>query len=159
SGWRGTTGLQYVDVDFEAIGDEAFVPSSKTRTISLFAFEERHFQDWTIELGARAEQQKIDVDAGLPNYDETAVSFSAGAVWDFAEERVLALILTRSQRNPQAAEPYTDWPHLAAQRYELRDGDLDQETSVTADPSLPHTRERIAWTLNAYYNDYANYIY
>ena len=159
SGWRGTTGLQYVDVDFEAIGDEAFVPSSKTRTISLFAFEERHFQDWTIELGARAEQQKIDVDAGLPNYDETAVSFSAGAVWDFAEEHVLALNLTRTQRNPQAAELYADGPHLAAQRYEVGDADLDQETSVTADLSLRHTGERIAWTLNAYYNDYTDYIY
>jgi len=159
SGWRGTTGLQYVDVDFEAIGDEAFVPSSKTRTISLFAFEERHFQDWTIELGARAEQQKIDVDAGLPNYDETAVSFSAGAVWDFAEEHVLALNLTRTQRNPQAAELYADGPHLAAQRYEIGDADLDQETSVTADLSLRHTGERIAWTLNAYYNDYTDYIY
>jgi len=159
SGWRGTTGLQYVDVDFEAIGDEAFVPSSKTRTISLFAFEERHFQDWTIELGARAEQQKIDVDAGLPNYDETAVSFSAGAVWDFADEHVLALNLTRTQRNPQAAELYADGPHLAAQRYEVGDADLDQETSVTADLSLRHTGERIAWTLNAYYNDYTDYIY
>ncbi len=36
-------GLQYVDVDFEAIGEEAFVPSSKTQTMSVFAFEERHF--------------------------------------------------------------------------------------------------------------------
>ncbi|MET0533235.1 MAG: TonB-dependent receptor plug domain-containing protein, partial [Steroidobacter sp.] len=85
SGWRGTTGFQYVNVDFEAIGDEAFVPSSTTESMSVFAFEERHFDPWTIELGARAEQQKIDIATDLPDYDETAISLSAGAVWQFAE--------------------------------------------------------------------------
>jgi iron complex outermembrane receptor protein len=159
SGWRGTTGLQYVDVDFEAIGDEAFVPSSTTQSLSVFAFEERHFNDWTVELGARAEQQKIDVGAELPDYDETAISLSAGTVWDFAEEHALALNLTRTQRNPQAAELYSDGPHIAAQRYEVGDANLDQETSVTADLSLRHTGEGIGWTLSAYYNDYTDYIY
>lgn len=159
NGWRGTTGLQYVDVDFEAIGDEAFVPSSKTQTLSLFAFEEHHFENWTIELGARAEQQKIDIEADLPDYDETAVSLSAGAVWDFAEDHALALNLTRTQRNPQAAELYANGPHIAAQRFEVGDQNLDQETSVTADLSLRHTGENVSWILSAYYNDYTDYIY
>lgn len=158
-GWRGTTGLQYVDVDFEAIGDEAFVPSSKTQTMSVFAFEEKHFDNWTIELGARAEQQKIDVPADYPDYDETAISLSAGTVWQFADEHALALNLTRTQRNPQAAELYADGPHIAAQRYEVGDENLDQETSVTADLSLRHTGDSVQWTLSAYYNDYTDYIY
>lgn len=159
SGWRGTTGLQYVDVDFEAIGDEAFVPASKTQAISVFAFEERHFDRWTIELGARAEQQKIDVDADLPDYDETAISLSAGTVWEFADEHALALNLTRTQRNPQAAELYSNGPHIAAQRFEIGDENLDQETSVTADLSLRHTGDSVRWTLSAFYNDYTDYIY
>jgi iron complex outermembrane receptor protein len=158
-GWRGTAGLQYVDVDFEAIGDEAFVPSSVTQTMSVFAFEERHFDPWTIELGARAEQQKIDIAADLPDYDETAISLSAGGVWQFADEHALALNLTRTQRNPQAAELYANGPHIAAQRFEVGDADLDQETSVTADLSLRHTGERVQWTLSAYYNDYSDFIY
>jgi iron complex outermembrane recepter protein len=159
SGWRGTTGLQYVDVDFAAIGDEAFVPSSNTQALSVFAFEERHFDPWTIELGARAEQQKIDVDANLPDYDETAISLSAGAVWQFADEHALALNVTRTQRNPQAAELYANGPHIAAQRFEIGDPNLDQETSVTTDLSLRHTGEGVQWTLSAYYNDYTDYIY
>ena len=158
-GWRGTAGLQYVDVDFEAIGDEAFVPSSRTRTLSVFAFEEKHLNAWTVELGARAEQQQIDVAAELPEYDETAVSLSAGTVWQFADGHAIALNVTRTQRNPQAAELYADGPHLAAQRYEIGDADLDQETSVTADLSLRHSGEGINWTLSAYYNDYTDYIY
>jgi iron complex outermembrane receptor protein len=39
-GWRGTVGAQYVDIDFEALGDEAFVPRSKTQVKSKVAAAE-----------------------------------------------------------------------------------------------------------------------
>ncbi|HMN45864.1 MAG TPA: TonB-dependent receptor [Povalibacter sp.] len=163
NGWRGTTGIQYVDVDFAAIGEEAFVPSSVTRQMSVFAFEERHFDAWTVELGARAEKQTIDVDpaAALPDYDETAVSLSAGAVWNFRTDNALALNVTRTQRNPQSTELYAspEAPHVAAQRFETGDPDLDKEEAVTADLSLRRMGDGIQWTVSAFYNDYSNYIY
>lgn len=163
NGWRGSTGLQYVNTDFAAIGDEAFVPASKTRATSLFAFEERHFDPWTIELGGRAERQTIAVDTsvGLPNYADTAISLSAGAVWEFAAQQALALNVTRTQRHPQATELYAnpDVPHAAAQRFETGDANLDLETAITADLSLRRTAQNMHWTLSAYYNDYSNYIY
>jgi iron complex outermembrane recepter protein len=160
-GWRGTVGAQYVDIDFEALGDEAFVPRSKTKSTSLFAFEERHFDRWTVELGARAEQQKIDPDpaADLPGFDETAISLSAGTVWKFAEDRAFAVNVTRTQRNPQAAELYANGPHVAEQRFIIGAPNLDQETAITADVSLRRTGDAIQWTLNAYYNDYSDYIF
>lgn len=160
-GWRGTVGAQHVDVDFGALGDEAFVPRSKTKATSLFAFEERHFDRWTIELGGRAEQQKIDVDpaASLPDFDETALSLSAGAVWKFRDEHALAVNLTRTQRNPQPAELYANGPHLAAQRFEVGDPDLNQETAVTADVSLRRSGEGIQWTLNFFHSDYSDYVF
>jgi iron complex outermembrane receptor protein len=163
SGWRGTTGVQYVHIDFEALGSEAFVPQSVTHAVSVFAFEERHFDHWTLELGARAEQQKIDLASGtdLPDYDGTALSFSAGAVWKLSDENALALNLTRTQRNPQATELYAnpDVPHVAAQRFETGDPNLDKEEATTADLSLRRAGEGIQWTLSAYYNDYSNYIF
>ncbi|HEY4369317.1 MAG TPA: TonB-dependent receptor [Steroidobacteraceae bacterium] len=164
AGWRGTVGVQYQHIDFEAIGDEAFVPASTTTASSLFAFEERHFADWTIELGARAEQQKIDLDTAsttLPDYDSTAISVSAGTVWKFAGDDALTLNVTRTQRNPQATELYAnpDVPHVAAQRFETGDPNLDKETAVTADVSLRRTGDGVRWTVSAYYNDYSNYIY
>lgn len=163
SGWRGTTGVQYVDIDFEALGDEAFVPASVTRQMSVFAFEERHFDAWTLELGARAEKQKIDLDAGtdLPDHDGTAVSLSAGAVWKLTGQDALALNVTRTQRNPQATELYAnpDVPHVAAQRFETGNLDLDKEEAMTADLSLRRSGEGVQWTVSAFYNDYSNFIY
>lgn len=160
-GWRGTVGMQYVDLDFEALGDEAFVPTSRTKASSVFAFEERHFDQWTIELGARAEQQKIDVDraSGLADFDESAVSLSAGSVWKFAQDDAVALNVTRTQRNPQVAELYANGPHVAAQRFEIGNPGLNQETALTTDLSLRHAGEGIQWTLSAFYNDYTDYIY
>lgn len=160
-GWRGTVGVQYSNIDFQALGDEAFVPASTTQARSLFLFEERHFDRWTVELGARAEQQKIDLDAGtgLPDYDATAISASAGTVWKFRDDHALALNVTRTQRNPQAAELYANGPHIAAQRFEIGDPGLDKETAVTTDLSLRHTGAGVQWTLNAFYNDYDNYIF
>lgn len=163
SGWRGTTGLQFVDIDFQALGDEAFVPPSETTQASVFAFEERHFNAWTVELGGRAERQDVDPDPGvnLPDYSGTALSLSAGAVWKFRGDDALALNLTRTERNPQASELYADpdVPHLAARRFETGNPGLDKEEAVTADLSLRRSGDGMQWTLSTYYNDYGNYIY
>ncbi len=159
--WTGTAGIQYLDVDFEAIGDEAFVPMSITRALSVFGFEERNFGEWTLELGARLENQTIDPDAvsGSPDSDETAISVSAGTVWKFTTNHSLAVNLTRTERNPQAVELYADGPHLAAQRFEVGDPGLDKESAITADLSLRHSAEHLEWIVNAFYNDYSDYIY
>jgi iron complex outermembrane recepter protein len=163
NGWRGTTGVQYVNIDFEALGDEAFVPPSVTKQMSVFAFEERHFDAWTLELGARAEKQTIDLDPGtdLPDYDATVLSLSAGVVRKLSNENTLALNLTHTERNPQAAELYSqpDVPHVAAQRFSTGDPNLDQEKALTADLSLRHGGEGTQWTLSAFYDDYSDYIF
>jgi len=159
--WNGTIGVQLLDIDFEAIGDEAFVPQSTTQALSIFGFEERNFGDWTLELGARAENQEVTPDSatGLPKFDETAISVSAGTVWKFAPDHALALNVTRTERNPQAVELYADGPHIAAQRFEVGDPGLDKESAITADLSLRGTGERLEWVVSAFYNDYTDYIF
>jgi iron complex outermembrane recepter protein len=159
--WRGTLGAQVVNLDFEALGDEAFVPPTLTRNRSVFAFEERAFERWTLELGARAEQQTIDPEAstGLPDYDATAVNVSAGLVFKLTQERALAINVTRTERHPQAAELYANGPHLAVGRVEIGDPDLDQETAYTLDVSLRSKTADVRWTLNAFYNDYQDFIF
>jgi iron complex outermembrane recepter protein len=159
AGWRGTLGGQYVDIDFTASGAEAFVPPSKTTQSALFLFEKRTLGPLAIELGARAENQRIDT-RDFADYDETAYSLSAGAVWELPKDYSLALNLTRSQRHPQAAELYADGPHLAIGRFEIGDTSLRKETARTADLTLHrHAEHGIHWTATAFYNDFSDYIY
>lgn len=158
--WRGTVGVQYVEQDFLAVGDEAFVPPSTTTSRSVFLFEERPIGDVTLELGGRLETQVIDPEIIAPDYDETAYNMSAGAIWALDDAHSIAMNLTRSQRHPQAAELYADGPHLAISRYEVGDADLSKETANTVDVTFHRHAERgVHWSVSAFYNDFADYIF
>ena len=157
-GWRGTVGLQNAEADFAAIGDEAFVPASVTKTIGVFAFEERDFGAWTLQGGARLDRQQIAV-SELPDYEGHAVNLSLGAVWRVETSNTVSLNLTRTERHPQATELYADGVHAALARIELGNADLDKERGYTLDLGLRHSSERLSWNLGAFFNRYDNYIF
>src|SRR3546814_2080458 len=50
---------QWAQRDFEAIGDEAFVPASQTRDTGLFWIGHRQFDTLRLELGARHDRNEI----------------------------------------------------------------------------------------------------
>lgn len=61
AGWRGGLSFHYKVSDFEAIGEEAFTPPSKTNSLGIGIMEEQHFGDILFQLGARIENVEIDV--------------------------------------------------------------------------------------------------
>jgi len=160
-GWRGTFGVQYRDIDLEAIGDEAFVPPTDTRNVGFFVFEERPFGPFTLELGARHEQQKIDIkrDTDLPEYDKGSVSASAGVLWSFATEYSLALNVTSTQRHPSATELYADGPHVAAARFEIGDADLQRERGTTIDLGLRKALGNWTGSVSLFRSEYSRFIF
>jgi iron complex outermembrane receptor protein len=159
AGWRGTFGLQYRDIDFSALGEEAFVPASITRNVGVFAYEERGFGPVTLELGARLEDQQITPDGDLPDYDSARMNFSAGLVWRFTDNWNTALNVTSTQRHPTSTELYADGAHIAIQRFEIGDATLRPEHAITVDASLRHQSERWSASLTAYRSAYRDYIY
>lgn len=159
AGWRGSWGVQLRDVDLMAVGEEAFLPASVTRNLGLFGYEERAFGPLTVELGGRLEQQKITVDADLPEYDSARASFAGGLVWKFADTWSTALNATSTRRHPTATELYADGPHHAAERFEIGDASLRPEKATTLDLSLRHGGESWTMSLTAYRSDYTDYIY
>jgi iron complex outermembrane receptor protein len=135
---RGVFGLHWRELDFDAKGEEAFLPPSTTRNTGFFAFQEHRLGEVTLEAGARYERQHIrtaDPDT-LPSYEGSTLSGSVGALWALRPGATLALQLTRSERHPTATELYADGPHLAVGRYEIGDADLDTERGLTADLAL-----------------------
>ena len=131
AGWDGTFGMQYTALDLEAVGAEAYIPPAQTTGLGAFIVEQRKFADWTVDVGARVERQEIDVTGNRKDYDATAFSVAAGLLWDWTADLSLAMHVTRSERHPQAAELYADGPHLAVQRYEIGDENLDTEVANT----------------------------
>lgn len=60
AGWSGVVGLQTSSSDFSALGEEAFLPASRTRSTGLFVFEEMNWNAWHLEVAARKDWQEID---------------------------------------------------------------------------------------------------
>lgn len=158
AGWNGTFGVQFTDLDLEAVGAEAYIPPSQTTGLGVFVVEQREFGDWTVDFGGRVEQQEIEVRSDARNYDGTAYSAAAGLVWDWDDALALALHLTHSERHPQAAELYADGPHLAVQRYEIGDDRLGTETANTIDFGM-RREDTVSWRTSIFYSDFSDYIY
>ncbi len=160
---EGAFGLQHKNVDFEAIGEEAFVPPSETEQTSLFAFEEwKPADDWTLQGSARIENQKIDAPT-LPSYDENTFGASIGAIRSLGENYSVAMNLALTERHPNAAELYADGAHVAVQRVERGsvtqgNGLFDKETSTNIDLTFRGENSKIEWAVTAFLNDIDDYI-
>lgn len=162
--WRGAIGLQLNDRDFSAVGAEAFIPPTKSQSAGVFVLEERRFNSGFVEIGARLESLEHEPSNSLVGYDETALSLAAGITWDFAMNYDLNINLSRSERNPDAAELYSNGAHLATGLFEvglLAEGatSVEQEVATNLDVSIHHHRDAFSWEIGVFYNDIADYIF
>ena len=162
---EGAFGLQYQRTDFEAVGEEAFVPSSDTRRTSVFAFEELPLgEDWTLQASARAERQTIDVGPAVAaGYTDTAFGGSIGAIRWFGEDTSLSANYSLTERHPNATELYANGPHVAVSRIErgsvvLGNGILDKETSSNLDLTLRSRNDRVEWSITGFINSVDDYV-
>lgn len=162
-GLDGALGLQYKNIDFQAVGDEAFVPASETEQFGLYAFEEFVLSDrWVLQGSARIEQQKLSA-ALLPSYDDTAFGASIGGIWTASETATLSLNLSVTERHPNSTELYADGPHIAVQRFERGsitqgNGILKKELSTNLDLTLRLQLLRSEINLTLFQNNVDDYI-
>lgn len=166
AGWHGTFGAQLVNQDFEAVGEEAFVPPVKSNAVGIFAVEERTYGWGQLQLGVRAEPTRRDASgtngcSGNDNPDRsfTPVSLSAGTLFEVGEHSHLRLNASRAQRSPVTEELYACGPHFATISFERGNPDLDPETANNVELSFDRHEGRWIWTVNVFYNRVADYLF
>lgn len=159
AGWRGVGGIQVSRSDFSALGEESFLPETRTQNAGLFLLEEYRLDAWRFELGARHDWQSVNPDNGQTRRRFQGTSLSGAAVWDFMPGYSAALSLSRSQRLPTAQELYADGVHMATNTYELGNPDLKKETSHNIDLTLRKHAGDLRMGLSVFYNQVRNYIY
>lgn len=156
----GTVGLQLLDRDYQAIGEEAFVPPAEQQSAGLFVFEDTDWRDWHFELGGRIEHQNVESsDPGTSDISHDIYSLSGGALWEFTPGYAVGLNATRAQRAPATEELLANGPHLATGTFEIGDAGLDEETSNNLDLSLRKTDGRLTWRANVFINYIENFIF
>ncbi len=157
--WIGAFGLQGGARDLNAIGDEAFIPPTKSWNIAGYLVEERDFGDWHVELGVRIEHNNYQPEQGQPSKSFTPYSLSGGAKWQFSEGYNLNFSLARAQRSPHVQELYANGPHVASQTFEIGSPNLQVETSNNIDLSINKTDAQWTWSLGVFFNYFENFIY
>lgn len=158
AGWVGAFGVQGSERTFEAIGEEAFVPRTRTRASGLFLTEQRDFDPVQLELGARIDEVRSNP-AGGDSRSFTPVSLSAGAIWKVADAWRLSLNLDRAERAPAEEELFADGPHVATASFEIGDPDLDKERANHAELGLHYHGRRFDAKLAAYQTNFDGYLY
>ncbi|MGQ0528377.1 MAG: TonB-dependent receptor [Panacagrimonas sp.] len=159
AGWRGVLGVQTRDREFQAIGEEAFVPSTDTRALGVFLLEERATSFGRVELGLRTDRDRAEPQDGVnPDRRFTPFSASAGVLFELNAHYHLKLYVTRAERSPVSEELYSFGPHLATASFERGDDALDIETASNFEIGIDRHGGPLGWRVNLYRQDVAEYI-
>ena len=140
---RGLVGVQAEDFDFSALGEEAFVPTTRTRRQALFLTEETAWPLGTLSAGVRIEHAKVssegDADPTAPKFGAAAQrsfslrSASLSNVYKLSPSWSLFGTLSASERAPTSFELYANGLHAATGAFERGDRSLQTERGNNLD--------------------------
>ena len=165
----GAFGLQAESLDFSALGSEAFVPSTHTRSLALYTLQTLTLNPVILSAGARIEQVRVrsDGDAAGTTEDRfgrpaerrfTPSSLSLALQWPLAAGWAASASLGRTQRAPAYYELFADGVHVATGAYERGNPQQALERSRHAELGLQWQRGADLLRLAAFTTRFANYI-
>jgi iron complex outermembrane recepter protein len=124
-GRQGAVGLQVLQRDLEAIGEEAFIPSVRIKELGLFTLQRLERGRYGLDLGLRVDRRKLETAAATRTFDN--VSASAGASFKPSDPWFLALSASYNSRAPTEVELFANGPHAGTGAFEVGDPGLDAE--------------------------------
>ncbi|MEO6519162.1 MAG: TonB-dependent receptor [Pseudoxanthomonas sp.] len=158
SAWKGAVGLQGGDTTFAAIGEEAFVPETRTRSLGMFGVARRNWDAFQLDMGARIDQVQTDPLDG-PARDFKPLSLSLAGGWRLNAQWRLTASLDHAERAPAEEELFADGPHLATLAYELGNADLTEEKANQVELGLHYQSEFMDAKVAVYYNRFDDFVY
>ncbi len=161
--FTGVFGMQLANVNFSALGEEAFVPKVETGAHALFLYEEATFGDVKLTFGGRSERTALDSAGGgkfgaAKTREFSAQSGAVGALYSLDQNMVLAANLSHTERAPSYAELFAKGPHVATSQYEVGDANLAKEQSHGADVQLRWRSGAHLASISGYTTRFRNYI-
>lgn len=169
---KGAVGVQFNNFTFEALGAEAFVPTTKTDSKALFVFEELSIGQLKLTFGGRHERTEVSSQGGGPTpfgavdprFDPAQTrsfsgnSFALGGLYSLATGLALAVNGTLTERAPTYYELFANGPHAATGAYEVGDTTLAKEKSRSIDVALRMRSGAHSGSIGVFNNRFKNYI-
>jgi iron complex outermembrane receptor protein len=156
NGWQGAVGFQGLKRNFDAVGEEAYVPKTTIGEIGAFTLQRLDKGGWGIEGGLRIDNRNLDSLAG--ERDFTNFSASAGAFLRPSDPWFLGVSLARTARAPREEELFANGPHVATRGFEIGDPNLSSEIAYSADASIHFDGEGFSFDLHGFFAHYDGFI-
>jgi len=155
-GWNGAVGVQALTRELDAVGDEAYVPSTEIGEVGVYTLQRLDRGGWGLEGGLRADRRELDSDAGSRAFDNWSASL--GAFVRPNDDLFLGASLSRNARAPTEAELFAEGPHVATGAFELGEASLDSEIAYTLELTAHLERGRLDADLHAFVARYDGFI-
>lgn len=156
--WTGALGVQLAQAEFRALGEEAFVPETRTVSRGVFLVEQRRWERLQLELGLRLDDVRSDpVEADARHFDPLSVS--VGAVLELSERWNASFNLDHAERAPVEEELFATGPHVATAAFEIGDRNLRVEAANQAELGVQFRGERVEAKVSAYDNHFDDFIF
>ncbi|MEO0435432.1 MAG: TonB-dependent receptor [Pseudomonadota bacterium] len=160
----GTVGLNIADREFEADGDEAFVPLNEQFRWGVFGLGRYTVDSFIGEASLRIDNQENETSnlsfAG-ESFSEDQTTFSAAltGIYELSDSTNVGIHLARSERAPTAEELFSNGFHPATNTVEIGDVNLDTEVAYSGELSFKTTAGAFGFGANVYYIDYRDFIF
>lgn len=156
NGWKGAVGVQALRRNFDAQGDEAYVPKTKITEYGAFTQQRVEKAGWGYEGGLRIDYRNLDSLKGEADF--TNLSGSVGIFTRPSDAVFFGVALSRNSRAPTEAELYAEGPHVATRGFEIGDPNLEEETAWSVEATAHYTGERLSADLHLFTARYDGFI-
>lgn len=159
----GSFGVQFSNTHSQAIGEEAFMPSTQTKKQGIYLYEELPMGKFLLSGAARLDYSQIS-SAGGERFGPLAdVSFaprnlSLGSQYAIASSWRINFNLSHAERAPAATELFSRGVHIATNQYLLGNSQLNKEISNNIEVSLNWKTAKHSASFSTYYNRFSNFI-
>lgn len=165
---EGVLGFQFQSTNFEALGNEAFVPGVSTQSNALYMYEELPLnlfeqQKLKLSFGGRVEHTTVD-SSNNPKFGAgqnngfNPNSYALGGVYTVNQNWSLATNLSHNERAPSYFELYADGAHLATGQYEVGNPNFDKERSNGLDAQIRWKDGKNTFSTGAYYTRFNSFL-
>lgn len=155
-GWRGAVGGQVLRRNFDAVGDEAYVPKTQISEAGAFIVQRLDLDRFGLEGGIRFDHRDLDSLAGRRHFEN--LSASLGLFYRPNTDWFVGLSLASNGRAPTEAELFADGPHAATRAYEIGDADLESERVVSLEATVHFDRGPVTVDLHLFSARYDGFI-
>ncbi len=160
----GTVGINIGDREFEADGEEAFIPLNQQFRWGIFGLGRYSIDSFIFEASARIDEQENETNnlafAGI-DFSDSRTSYSAAltGIYEIVEGTSIGVNLARSERAPTPEELFSNGFHAATNTVEIGDVNLDNEVAYSAELSFKTNVGAFGFGANVYFIDYRDFIF